>query len=278
MNNNKVALIAGGNSGVGKRTAIDLAKQNIQIIIVARNAVKGEQAVKEIQNESNNTNVHFMAADLSTQSNVNDFISQLAKVIDHLDILVSSLGIMLPSQQLTQDGYDQNFVLNYLSHFWLINALIPYLQKAAQGRILLIGALPMLIKRLTITSPQPITKSDNYSSMAVTSEALLGRILLTQKLSQTLTGTNITINIFHPGNVPDSNYGSEETSWLLKMIGPLLAQFSKKNQPIGAQLAADPNLNTVTGKFFNESGKIIPLSNKFSAELADEWWQQSLTF
>lgn len=278
MNNNKIALIAGGNSGVGKRTAIDLAKQNIQIFIVARNAVKGEQAVKEIQKESNNTDVHFIAADLSSKSNINDFILQLAKVIDHLDILVSSLGIMLPSQQLTQDGYDQNFVLNYLSHFWLINALIPYLQKAAQGRILLIGALPMLIKRLTITFPQPITKSDNYSSMAVTSEALLGRILLTQKLSQTLIGTNITINIFHPGNVPDSNYGSEETSWLLKMIGPLLAQFSKKNQPIGAQLATDPNLNTVTGKFFNESGKIIPLSNKFSAELADEWWQQSLTF
>lgn len=272
----KIALIAGGSSGVGKRTAIDLAKRHIRVIIVARNANKCQQAVAEIKKTSGNSAISYLNADLSTKQNIIDLGVHLTQELDHLDILVSSFGILRPEQHLTADGYDQNFVLNYLGHFCLINALLPLLKKSIQGRILLIGALPLLVKRLQPSLPQPVPNPTKYNGMNVVSKALLGRILLTQSLAHQLQDTNVTINIFHPGSVPDSNYGSENISRLLQLVGPIMARLSKQNQPIGAQLATDPVLSETSGQFFNESQKIIPLPAKLSLELADQWYRASL--
>ena len=275
MNNTKIAVIVGGNSGVGKRTATDLAKQNFTIVLVARSAAKGSQAVQEIKNQTGNPNVEFIAADLSTHQAVTQLGEQLATRFDHIDVLVSSLGVMQNSQHLTANGYDQNFVLNYLTHFWVINTMLPLLKQAPQGRILLIGALPMLVKRLIAGDPRPVPAATKYSGMQVTGEALVGRLLLTKKLAATLQNNNVTINIFHPGNVPDSSYGTESAGLLLRIVGPIMARFSKKNVPIGAQLATDPNLSTVSGQFFNESGKVIPMPAALSLEAANKWWDIS---
>lgn len=120
MTNKKIALIIGGNSGVGKKTAQDLAQENYRIMIVARNREKGEQVVQQLQQTTRNSDISFIQADLSTKEAVTKLSRVLSENVDHVDVLVSSIGIMQPTQQLTKDGYDQNFVLNYLTHFWLI--------------------------------------------------------------------------------------------------------------------------------------------------------------
>ncbi|MFR3686033.1 MAG: SDR family NAD(P)-dependent oxidoreductase [Enterococcus sp.] len=272
MTNKKIALIIGGNSGVGKKTAQDLAQENYRIMIVARNREKGEQVVQQLQQTTRNSDISFIQADLSTKEAVTKLSRVLSENVDHLDVLVSSIGIMQPTQQLTKDGYDQNFVLNYLTHFWLINALLPLVKKADQGRILMVGALPVIVRRLKINPPQPVPSAENYSGMQVTGDALGGRILLTQKLAHLLKDTSVTVNIFHPGNIPDSSYGTESSGLLLKIIGPLFARLSKKNPPIGAMLATDVSLTNTSGQFFNESGKVVPLPAQFSAQMADQWW------
>lgn len=272
MTNKKIALIIGGNSGVGKKTAQDLAQENYRIMIVARNREKGEQVVQQLQQTTRNSDISFIQADLSTKEAVTKLSRVLSENVDHLDVLVSSIGIMQPTQQLTKDGYDQNFVLNYLTHFWLINALLPLVKKADQGRILMVGALPVIVRRLKVNPPQPVPSTENYSGMQVTGDALGGRILLTQKLAHLLKDTSVTVNIFHPGNIPDSSYGTESSGLLLKIIGPLFARLSKKNPPIGAMLATDVSLTNTSGQFFNESGKVVPLPAQFSAQIADQWW------
>ena len=272
MTNKKIALIIGGNSGVGKKTAQDLAQENYRIMIVARNREKGEQVVQQLQQTTRNSDISFIQADLSTKEAVTKLSRVLSENVDHVDVLVSSIGIMQPTQQLTKDGYDQNFVLNYLTHFWLINALLPLVKKADQGRILMVGALPVIVRRLKINPPQPVPGAENYSGMQVTGDALGGRILLTQKLAHLLKETSVTVNIFHPGNIPDSSYGTESSGLLLKIIGPLFARLSKKNPPIGAMLATDVSLTNTSGQFFNESGKVVPLPAQFSAQMADQWW------
>lgn len=271
----KIAVIIGGNSGVGKKTAQYLIQKNYRIIIVGRNERKGEEVVQQLKQLNSTSQVSFLQADLSTKTAVADFAEQVADLVDHIDVLVSSMGVMQEAQVLTEDGYDQNFVLNYLAHFWVISALLPFLKKASQGRILLVGALPIIVRHLKVAAPQPVPSTENYSGMAITGQAVSGRLLLTQKLSKILQGTNVTINIFHPGNVPDSSYGAASSSFLLTFMGSLLARLSKKNPSIGAQLATDPRLSQTTGQFFNESGKAISLPRQFSEELADQWWSVS---
>lgn len=178
---------------------------------------------------------------------------------------------------LTVNDYNENFVLNYLDHFWIINALLPLLKKASQRRILLAGALLLIVRYLKGEAPQPVPSTENYNGMAVTGQVVVGRLLLTQKLSKLLQVTKVTINVFHPENIPDSNYGSESSSFFLKMMGSLFARLSKKNPLIGAQLATDTALSQTTGAFFNESGKVVPFPKQLSMELADEWWKVSQT-
>ncbi|KIO95416.1 short-chain dehydrogenase/oxidoreductase [Levilactobacillus brevis] len=91
MTNKKVAVIIGGNSGVGKRTALDLARQDVNIIIVARNTNKGQQVVQSIRQQTGNPDIQFIAANLTTESAVTSLASQLALRLDRIDILVSSL-------------------------------------------------------------------------------------------------------------------------------------------------------------------------------------------
>lgn len=266
MSTKKIALIAGGTSGVGKRTAIDLAKRDFQIILIGRDVNKGEQVKKEIFAQTNNKDILFYPV---------AFVNEFKTTFDHIDVLISTVGVMFPDLRLTKDGYDQNFVLNYLMHFWLIRELLPLLKKSLEGRILMVGALPSAVNRTSVKLP--IIESFNkekYNAFTPVNEALVGRVLLTLELSEILKGTNVTANSFHSGYVTDSNYGAE-SNILVKALGKLLGIFSKKNVPIGAELATDNGISTDSGKFFNGKKEIVPLTSRYTMELAQKLWDMS---
>ncbi|WP_208607699.1 SDR family NAD(P)-dependent oxidoreductase [Paenibacillus pectinilyticus] len=272
----KVAVISGGTSGVGKKTALDLAKKNIITIILGRDKEKGIRAKNQIINESGNDHVEFYPVDLCSLDDIKKFRSDFETKYDHIDILVSAAGVMYSDLKVTKEGYDQNFVINYLAHFWLINEMLPLLKNAEQGRILLVGAIPFVINHSKVELPK-LEKSTKYSGFRVVGESLMLRVLLTVALSEQLKNTSITANVFHPGYVTDSNYGAD-LSGIAKLIGSIAGTlFSKKNAPIGRELALDPTLSTISGRLFNEKKEIVPLSSNYKKELADELWRFSLT-
>ncbi|HCC00267.1 MAG TPA: hypothetical protein DEP42_03485 [Ruminococcaceae bacterium] len=186
MKQEKIAVIAGGTSGVGKQTAFDLARMNYKIIITGTNFIK-----------------------------------------------------------------------------------------AQQGRILMVGALPRVINHTFVHLPHfEIQAQKSYNSFDPVHEGLICRVLLTLELAKRLKKTPITVNIFHPGYITDSNYGSECNPFL-KILGRILGQFSKKNPPIGAQLANNESLSKISGKLFNEKGKIISLSKHYTGALSNKLWEIS---
>ncbi|MEK3719285.1 SDR family NAD(P)-dependent oxidoreductase [Paenibacillus sp. FSL H8-0034] len=272
---NKIAVISGGTSGVGKKTALDLAKKNINTIILGSNKEKGSRVKNEIIKESGNVNVEFYPVDLCSLDEIKKFRSDLETKYDHIDILVSAAGVMLSDLKLTKEGYDQNFVINYLAHFWMINEMLPLLKNAKQGRILLVGAIPFVINRSKVELPK-LERGTKYSGFKIVGESTVSKVLLTIALSEKLKGTRITANIFHPGYVTDSNYGAD-SSWFVKLLGSIAGTlFSKKNPTIGLELALEPSLSTTSGQLFNEKKEIIPLSSNYNKALADELWRFSL--
>lgn len=274
MISEKIALVIGGNSGVGKKTAIDLAKEGLKLIIVGSNKLKTEAACKEIVKESQNKNVTSLSFDLSTKKGVEELYRIITQKVSQIDILISSVGVMFSDLKLSQDGYDLNLVLNYLTHFWIIQEFLPLLKKSKQGRILLVGAVPLAINHSKVSLPDFKTdKQAKYKMMSVISSATAARYLLMLYWSQRLINTNITINIFHPGYVTDSNLGNAD-SWISKQLGKAIGLiFSKKDQPIGAYLSSDPQLANTSGKFFNEKGKIVKLSKSYSSTMAEELYR-----
>lgn len=272
----KLAVIIGGTSGVGKHTAIDLANQNYHVIIVGSRADKGRQAQADISQATGNQAVQLALADLSTKTGVQQFAHQLAAMTDHIDILLNSIGVMLPERHLSADGYDLNLVLNYLTHFWTIQALLPLLKHSDQARILLVGALPFVINHAKVSLPDfDAPATSKYNAMTVTAQATAARVLLTLALSERLTATNVTINIFHPGYVPDSNFGAGG-SWVSRLAGRILGEsFSRKNSPIGAWLATAPELTHTSGHFYDDRLRQVRLSNQYTRSKANDLWRLS---
>ncbi|MCG7338937.1 SDR family NAD(P)-dependent oxidoreductase [Staphylococcus sp. ACRSN] len=268
---NKIAVITGGTSGVGKKTAIDLAKNNMTILLIGRNKEKGKQAKEEIIQLTGNTQVTFYSVDLTSKEDIDVFSNKLQSKIERVDILVNAAGAFLKKEEQTKNGYNKNFVVNYLGHFWLTESLLPLLKQSEQGRILTVGGLPMLINRGKKNFPSFQQICSNQSNMII--EALTAKVLYTKALSRRLSETSVTVNIFHPGFVTDSNYASPHSfigSLSYKIFGKLLGMvfnvFSETNPKIGLKLALDKNLSTTTGKFFNEKGKIIQLSSQYTEE------------
>ena len=272
----KLAVIIGGTSGVGKHTAIDLANQNYHVIIVGSRADKGRQAQADISQATGNQAVQLALADLSTKTGVQQFAHQLAAMTDHIDILLNSIGVMLPERHLSADGYDLNLVLNYLTHFWIIQALLPLLKHSDQARILLVGALPFVINHAKVSLPDfDAQATSKYNAMTVTAQATAARVLLTLALSERLTATNVTINICHPGYVPDSNFGAGG-SWVSRLAGRILGEsFSRKNSPIGAWLATAPELTHTSGHFYDDRLRQVPLSKQYTRSKANDLWRLS---
>lgn len=272
----KLAVIIGGTSGVGKHTAIDLANQNYHVIIVGSRADKGRQAQADISQATGNQAVQLALADLSTKTGVQQFAHQLAAMTDHIDILLNSIGMMLPERHLSADGYDLNLVLNYLTHFWIIQALLPLLKHSDQARILLVGALPFVINHAKVSLPDfDAPATSKYNAMTVTAQATAARVLLTLALSERLTATNVTINIFHPGYVPDSNFGAGG-SWVSRLAGRILGEsFSRKNSPIGAWLATAPELTHTSGHFYDDRLRQVRLSKQYTRSKANDLWRLS---
>lgn len=215
-------------------------------------------------------------ADLSTKTGVQQFAHQLASMTDHIDILLNSIGVMLPERHLSADGYDLNLVLNYLTHFWTIQALLPLLKHSDQARILLVGALPFVINHAKVSLPDfDAPATSKYNAMTVTAQATAARVLLTLALSERLTATNMTINIFHPGYVPDSNFGAGG-SWVSRLAGRILGEsFSRKNSPIGAWLATAPELTHTSGHFYDDRLRQVPLSKQYTRSKANDLWRLS---
>lgn len=272
----KLAVIIGGTSGVGKHTAIDLANQNYHVIIVGSRADKGRQAQADISQATGNQAVQLALADLSTKTGVQQFAHQLAAMTDHIDILLNSIGVMLSERHLSADGYDLNLVLNYLTHFWTIQALLPLLKHSDQARILLVGALPFVINHAKVSLPDfDAPATSKYNAMTVTAQATAARVLLTLALSERLTATNVTINIFHPGYVPDSNFGAGG-SWVSRLAGRILGEsFSRKNSPIGAWLATAPELTHTSGHFYDDRLRQVRLSKQYTRSKANDLWRLS---
>lgn len=272
----KLAVIIGGTSGVGKHTAIDLANQNYHVIIVGSRANKGRQAQADISQATGNQAVQLALADLSTKTGVQQLARQLAAMTDHIDILLNSIGVMLPERHLSADGYDLNLALNYLTHFWTIQALLPLLKHSDQARILLVGALPFVINHAKVSLPDfdaPVTSK--YNAMTITAQATAARVLLTLALSERLTATNVTINIFHPGYVPDSGFGAGG-SWVSRLAGRILGEsFSRKNSPIGAWLATAPELTHTSGHFYDDRLRQVRLSKQYTRSKANDLWRLS---
>ncbi|XP_070491234.1 retinol dehydrogenase 12-like [Chironomus tepperi] len=271
---NKVVVITGANSGIGKATAIDLARRGGKIYIACRARYRGKNAVVDIRRESGSNKVYFLQLDLASLKSIRDFSKKFHKLERKLDILINNAGIMACVKSSTDDGFEMQIGVNYLGHFLLTNLLLDLLKAAAPSRIVNVSA--------KAHEGGEIYRDDfmldrSYTPIKAYAQSKLAIVLFTKKLANVLAGTKVTANSCHPGSVATKI--SRNMFRIFQYFKHRVFKSFLKTPAEGAQtqirLAVDPDLKTTTGKYFYDCEEHEPARLARDDNTAEWLWNKS---
>ena len=137
----KVAVVTGGNSGLGYETALGLAKKDVEVILACRNLLKAEEAKSKIMNHYLRAKIKCMKLDVSRLREVKEFAAQFQLQYKKLDLLINNAGIMMSPYKVTEDGFENQLATNYLGHFALTGLLLPTLTSTPGSRVITLSSL-----------------------------------------------------------------------------------------------------------------------------------------
>ena len=215
----KVCIVTGSNSGIGKETAFALAEMGANVVMVVRNQEKGQKALEEIVTKTGNHSVSLMVCDMSSMASIRGFASDLKKSYDHLDVLINNAGAEFVKRQLTAEGFEQTFAVDYLAPFLLTYELLDLLKASAPSRIINVSS--GLAKNGKVDF-YDLQNKKNYKGMQAYSNAKLMLMMFTYELSRRLAGTGVTVNVLMPGFVATNlgkNSGSLRSAIMFTMVG-----------------------------------------------------------
>lgn len=269
----KVCLITGGTNGIGKSTAMTLAKMGATIVIVGRNAAKTDEIVKSIRAASGNKNVDSLLADLSSQQDIRRLVEAFKSKYTQLHVLLNNAGAAFMQRQLSVDGIEMTFALNHLAYFLLTNLLLDTLKASAPARIINVSSDAHQSGKIEFDNLQ----GEKRYGMSAYGNSKLANILFTVELARRLEGTGVTVNALHPGFVA-TGFGKNNgkvIAALVSLFAPLVARSPEKGAATSIYLASAPDLENITGKYFYDSRAISPSAHATDMAVAKKLWDIS---
>ncbi len=269
----KVCLITGGNSGIGKASALGLARLNATVVIISRDKDKGEAALMEIRAKSGNRNLDAMTADLSSQDSVRELVHDFRARYKKLNVLINNAGIFLPKRNQTVDGLEATFATNHLGHFLLTNLLLDILKTSAPSRIINLTSSAHFGTEINF---EDLKGEKKYSGYHAYSQSKLPNILFTHQLAKQIEGAGVTVNSLHPG-VVRTGFGKDQRGLMsvLVTIGrPLMISPERAAEAV-IYLATSPDMEAVTGKFFSRGKESKSSTQSYDEKSAERLWKLS---
>jgi NAD(P)-dependent dehydrogenase (short-subunit alcohol dehydrogenase family) len=270
-------LITGGNTGIGKETAVALATAGADVVVTSRDAEKGASALAEIRDRSGSSSVSVMELDLARFASVRAFATRFADEHDHLDVLVNNAGLLLGSRRETVDGYEMTFQVNHLGPFLLTTLLRDQLVAGNEARVVTVASMAHSSARHGLDFDD-LQSTRHYRSYGVYAKSKLANILFTRELARRWDDTGVTANAVHPGFVA-SRFGRDgDTGWFTNLVFPLLKPFALTPEQ-GAQtqvyVASAPELAGVTGGYWVKSAPASPSAAAQDDAAATRLWEVS---
>ena len=263
----KLAVVTGATSGIGKEIAAQLAAQGAEVVIACRDAGKGERTIDEIKKRAPSSRLSMMVVDTSSKKSILDITTKLKAERARIDVLVNNAGIHARPRQTSVDGIELTFATNVLGYFLVTRELLDVMKKSAPARI--VNVASTFAGNLELDDLE--FKRRPYDSMKAYQQSKACNRLLTWAFSRRLAGTGVTANAMAPGLVYTGLY--RETPAALRGLLRVIAVFRGRSIPQGADtavwLASSPEVESVSGRFFE-------LRKERACEFRDEALEERL--
>jgi len=268
----EVIVITGANAGIGFTTALGLAKQGAQIVMVCRNADRGNAAMKAIARVASAPPVLFIG-DLSSRDSVRELSAALHNQLSRIDVLINNAGAAFAKRELTIDGIERTFATNHLGPFLLTNLVLDLIRKSSAGRIVnLTAGIP--VSRFSFF--ENLQGEKHYGRFSAYRSSKVGNILFTYELARRLEGTGITVNCVHPGPVRTefTRKAGGTLLFMSKVLRPIM-----RSPEVGARgpiyLAIDHETAGVTAAYFVNCKQRKSPGMTYDRSIAEKHWRIS---
>jgi len=270
MLQDKTVVITGATSGIGKVTAIELAKMGAGVIFNTRDTQRGKATKKEIQQKSGNDQIYVLPCDLGSLKQVESFAYQVLNQFDQVDILINNAGVLMPSFTTTQDGYEASFAVNHLAHFLLTRLLLHKLVSRPDARIINVSSN---VHKGSQIDFDDVESRNSYSMMGAYGKSKLANVLFTRSLAEKLRNTAVTVNALHPGVI--NTRITRNANFLLKFFFWTITRSAKKGAKTSIYLATSPEVKSVSGQYFVNKRIQKPGKSAYDTTAAKNLWEVS---
>ena len=251
--NTKTVLVTGATDGIGRQTAIELARQSAKVLIHGRDKARGAKALDEINRDNCNENLVLYLADFSSFADVKRMADEIKREQSALHVLIHNAGTFSKEKLLTKDGLEMTFAVNHLAPFLLTMLLLDLLKASAPARIVTVSSnAHRNISEVEFGNLQAERSYDGFDSYGLSK---LGNILFTNELAERLEGSRVTANSLHPGVISTK---MQRASYNLD--GADVVEGARTS----VYLATSPEVEGVTGKYFSR------MAEKPTSDLAQD--------
>jgi NAD(P)-dependent dehydrogenase (short-subunit alcohol dehydrogenase family) len=273
----KVALVTGGTGGIGRETALGLAKLGATVVVVGRDRARGEQAVEEIRCQSGNARVELITADLSSLDQVRWVAERFGAMHPRLDILVNNAAGLFEQRTETVDGFEATLTLTHLSPALLTHLLLPRLRASVPARIVNVGSE---LHRWARVRWDDLQSTGGYRGLEAYGRAKLLNLMWTYELARRLRGTGITVVSADPGSAWTAMAQGMTPAMVptpLRLAWPVLRRLQRGRTPAAAarsSVVAATSRELVSGAWVDPRGTTVRSSKaSHDGEAALRAWE-----
>jgi retinol dehydrogenase-13 len=274
--NGRLVIITGATSGIGFAAAQKYASHGAELLCINRNEQKSKELCEAITSQYG-TKCAYWIADLSQLSEVHPIGERLAALEANIDVIIHNAGVFNTKKTITADNLEATFQTNYLSTFILNYYLKDKFIKQNSGRILFVNSEAHRFAVWGLHLDDLAWEKHAYSGLKSYGAAKMAQLLSMIKLNDYFSGTGVTVNAMHPGNVKTNS--GQNNGPIYKFFKRHFIDRSAKSADVAAEalyyLGVSRKLEAVSGKFFNLTTEEEPAPPALDRDAAEKLWALS---
>jgi NAD(P)-dependent dehydrogenase (short-subunit alcohol dehydrogenase family) len=269
----KVVMVTGANSGIGKAASLELARMGATVVMVARDRERGEAAKAEIVQKSENSSTDLLLSDLSSLESVRQLAAEFQRKYSKLHVLVNNAGLFNQRRHVTIDGYENTFATNYLAPFLLTNLQLDLLKASAPSRIVNVSSVGHYNGHINFDD---LNLENDYGGWKAYGQSKLALVLFTHELAKKLQGTGVTVNAVHPGTVATNIWTRPfGPAGFIMALPKLFMTSPEKGAETIVYLASSSEAQSLNGEYLEKLKVKKSSDESYNEEIAQRLWDIS---